>query len=445
MAIPNAIPVVSTDVRDKMLKFRPGGPSVEEARAAMLSAKEPVTTRGGGTKVPKFVQEPNSVIPPAVQSHASLLASAHEKINNLRVPAGSRINLNKMREAGLITQPEIDALMAEASGKTPAPAAPVEEEPAPAVDVNSLIEPAVNAEPTVVTETPRVAATPVVPVVPERIPNEQPSDRRIRQEDKFFVVEIYRNGKEWAAELTYKNGAGTELFTANSKDELMLKLAVGKANASLKVRKLVRNEKLGNKFDTWEFFFEQVKESHDLTVEQYNALPDASRALVQDTIQAQQILAFQDAHPEYYATANNFKVIADWLNNKEIPLTLHNLELAYNDLLDDELLELRPQPAASAAPTVPAVPVAPVVEDSAPVVAVPAPPVPTVVAPAPSVTTPRKRGSTGLIPGSSSASPAEVVTEDSITPKEPSVSELKNMNMADLRRIATKGRVYPRT
>lgn len=212
MAIPTAVPVVSRDVLDKKFIKGPAGMSVEEARAAMLAAKEPATTRGGGTKVPKFVQEPNSVIPPTVQSHASLLASAHEKINNLRVPAGSRINLNKMREAGLITQPEIDALMAEASGKTPAPAAPVEEEPAPAVDVNSLIEPAVNAEPTVVTETPRVAATPVAPVVPERVPNEQPSDRRIRQEDKFFVVEIYRNGKEWAAELTYKNGAGTELF-----------------------------------------------------------------------------------------------------------------------------------------------------------------------------------------------------------------------------------------
>lgn len=440
MANNTAIPVTSKDVLDRKFIRGQAGPSVEEARAAMLAAKEPVTTVKGGTRIPKFVQETGSAVPPAVQSHADLLASAHTKINNLHIPIGSKINLIKMRDAGLITQPEIDALMAEANGT--APKAPVEE-PAPAVDVNSLIEPAeTNNQPAVVTEVPRVAATPAAPV--ERVPVEQPSDRRIRQEDKSFVVEIYRNGKEWAAELTYKNGAGTELFTANSKDDLMLKLAVGKANASLKVRKLVRDGKLGNKPDSWDFFFEQVKESHGLTVEQYNALPEASRALVQDTIQAQQILAFTETHPEYYATANNFKTIADWLNNKEIPLTMHNLELAYNDLIEDELLEVRPKPAASAAATVPVVPVAPVVEDSAPAVAAPASPVPTVVATAPPATAPRKRGSTGLIPGSSSALPVEVVTEEGIAPKEPSMSELKNMSDADLKRIATKNRVYPK-
>jgi|SRR5579859_1099736 len=441
-----AIPVVSTDVRDKMLTFKPGGPSVEEARKAMLAAKEPVTTTKGGTRIPSFIKGDGPALSPSSRSHAELLASAHAKINELRVPPGSKINLNKMREAGLITQPEIDALMHEANGTTP----PATEEPAPAVDVASLIEP---ETPSV--ETPAVvpARVPVAPppqavqAVSERVPTE-PADGRKTIETKHFTGYIYRDGKEWVAEIIYKNGSGTERFTAESKDALMLKVLEGKGHGTVKVRDTVRRMKLGDKPDTWDFFFKQVEESHGLTVEQYNALPEASRALVQDTIQAQQILAFTEVHPEYYATAHNFKFVADWLNKREIPLTLHNLELALEDLTESELLETRPVAAAPVTPTpaakVPATVVATVTEDSVPVVAAPASAVPTAPAPATPAAPARKRGSTSLIPGSSSAAPSETRPEEGNQSQEPSVSELKRLSDPELKRIATQHRVYNR-
>lgn len=434
----NVIPDSKAEVSKRWLKSP--NLDVEKAKQDMIAAREEATTTGLGTKVPKFIEETAKrqgvVVPVSAESIQTLAASARAKLSRAGAQPGARVDLNKARDLGIITQEEVDALL----GKPMTVVVPVEED-------------VVEEEPV-----PVVESTPAPVPVPERVPVatapvvSEPTDRRTRLEDKQCSVEIYKDGREWIAELVYKNGSGTEKFYASSKDELMAKLAIGKANATIKVRDTVRRMRLGDKPDGWDFFFKQVEESHGLTIEQYNALPDASKALIQDTVQAQQILAFTNAHPDYYATEKNFKSIADYLNNKEVPLTLHNLELAYSDLIEDDLLELRPKPAEPApAPVAPPAPssvptVVPVVEDSTAVVPV-APVAPATPAPAPNATPVRKKVSTGLVPGSSSAAPSGTVTkptEESTVPKELSVTELKKLSDAELKRIATQGRKFGR-
>ena len=445
------IPPTSGEVRDKLLRFKEAGPTVEEARAAMLASKEEATTIGGGTRVPSFIsaesQRKGQVAP--ASTGRSALASARDKLSQLRVPPGSRVNLKKMLEAGLLTQLEIDALMADANG-TPAPApAPVEES---APDIFDVVEPVAETASEVVQPQPeRVPLAPApapAPVAEAPVSESSSNDRRTRHEDKNCTVEMFRDGREWVAELSFKNGAGTERFTATSKDELLLKLAIGKANASLKVRDTVRRMKLGDKPDGWDYFFKQIKESHNLTVEQYNALPEESRALAQDLVQAQQIIAFKETYPNYYATDKNFKYIAEYLNNREWPLTLHNLELAYSDLTEDEILELRPKPVehAPVAPVQSSAPtVVPTPEDSV-VEAPTAPAAPAAPAVAPNAPVVRRKVLTGLVPGSSSASPSGTApkSEEVTAPAEPSLKELKNLSDAELKRIATQHRVHGR-
>jgi hypothetical protein len=442
----------------------PAGPSVEEARQAMLAAKEAVTTHGGGTKVPSFIHEAapaNQPIVPepvktdaeiAAERHAQetvpsrgtggntsgparvgrweasdLLASARQKLMDAGVTRGMRVNLNRMCELGWITRAEVDALVADANGQ-----------PIPVPEL--VIEPVTEEVPVSAP-----ASAPVEAVEPARVPVDPTDGQRRTIENKKFTGQIYREGKEWIAEIVYKNGAGTERFAANSKDELMLKLVEGKGNGTLRVREAVRREKLGSDHDTWDFFYDQMKESHGLTVEQYNALPVESRNAIQDVIQAAQIQEFVANTPEYYGTTHNFQEIVKFLNKQKPnpwPMTVHNLQLAFEDLLEAELLDTKPAvqvaaPAPVAVAPVLAPTVTPDAEDSAPI----ATPAPAVVVP---VTPVRKRGTTGIMPGSSSATPSLGTTEDGTRPRELSVAELKKLPDAELKRIATQNRKYGR-
>jgi hypothetical protein len=433
----SVIPESAGQVRDKFLKFKPAGGSVEEARAAMIASQESAVTTRNGVAVPSFIKEAASRgqggnVPSGrpANSQVAFLESAKAKIAALKVPQGRRVNLDAMVAHGYLLQAEADALLAESNGVT----APAE---APVVKIEDVTEPEVTPEPVAVAE----------PVIeqPVRVAVEPDAGQAKIVENSEFVGKIYRDGKEWVAEISYKNGAGTERFTANSKDDLMLKVLEGKGHGTVKVREVVKENKrrllYGDENDTWDFFFDEVKASHNLTVEQYNALPAESRALIQDTIQAQQILAFQQDWPEYYATARNFEKIGKYLNKRGWPLTRRNLELAYKDLTADEELDLRPVLSVAKVDAAPAAPepvqsVATVVEDSTPAPAAPAAP-----APAPVV---RKRGTTGLIPGSSSVSSVDGApkAEDGNKSRELSVSELRAMPIADLKRIAVKDRKY---
>lgn len=430
------IPDSKGEVQAKLLRFKQGGPSVEEARNAMIAGREAATTTGGGTKVPSFIKEAatrgqggNVSADRPASSHEAFLASAKAKLQPIKARAAGRpINLEKMRDAGLISQDEIDALLADANGTVVIPAAPT-------VNVEDYID----SEEVI----PAAAEPAVAPIAaaPARVAAEDGQARKV--ENSHFIGSIFREGKDWVAEIVYKNGSGTERFVANSKDDLMAKLLEGKGHGTVKVREVVKESKrrllYGEENDTWDFFFKQVEESHGLTVDQYNALPEASRALVQDTVQAQQILAFQTNWPEYYATAKNFENVAKYLNKRNWPLTYRNLELAYKDLTADDELDLRPAArvdvAPQATPEVQAQPVAARVEDSTAPVAAPAAAVAPVV---------HKRGTSGIVPGSSSAASNEPAAraEDGTAQRVLSEKELRALPISELARIAKQTRKY---
>jgi hypothetical protein len=398
------VPRWSKDVQDKMLKFKPGGPSVEEARQAMLEGAEAanVFNKGGRVeKVPEFI----------IAERAKRGVGGNTPVNS---PT---------------RQPDVEDV--------------IEAEP-----VRQAAVPVVQPEPTPVAVAP-------VPVI-ERIAVPAEEDKRKRVETKKFVGEIYKDGKEWIAELTYKNGAGTERFTAGSKDDLMIKLLEGKGFGTTKVRETVQRYKLGDIFDGWDIFFNEVKNTYGLTMEEYNKQPENVRQFHQDNIQAAAILEFKALYPEYYAINENFEKIGQYLNSRKVPLTLHNLELAYRDLSEDDLLTSRPvqKEVVVSAPQVqtPQVTVQvapPQTEDSV----VEAPPAPAVVAPVAPV---RKRAATtGLVPGSSSAVPSSdtvpAKTEDGTRGVEPSEQELRELrdaatrgDFSGLKRIATANRRYGR-
>jgi hypothetical protein len=253
---------------------------------------------------------------------------------------------------------------------------------------------------------------------PEQVPpakKKQPEVERI-DSDKY-AVEIRQENGEWVGEIVYKNGAGTERFKAPTKTALMLKFGEGKANATLRGREAVRREKLGGPRPT------------RLNLE----VPDdkeAQKQLLKDKEEALQAMFFTQQHPEYYATPLNSERLQDFLRNKNLDVTVENLEIAYEELMDDDLLDVRPEKSVPQA--------AKVVEDSTPELEpeVKATPVSTekvVPLPAtPPAPAPRKRGTSGLKPEHSSASD---VPEEDDKSAEPSVAETRTMPFKDLARI----------
>ena len=454
----SAIPDTAGQVRDQLLKFKPSGPSVDEARAAMLAAKEPAKTFRGGTRVPTFIQEnrgeggstsvttespvtvhaPQNEIPEPSRNVEvtdtrvlrALRYNAQQKLRQAGHRNGESVSLVEAIQAGTITKEEAEALVGHA------------------IEGTDLV-------PTQETPEPEAATTPAEPpaLSIERVPAEPETDVI---EEADFTAKIFRDGKLWILEIQYKNGAGTERFSAPNKNELLRALARGKGHATLKIRqvsedykKRVREATLGEP-DTWDFYFNLLHEAHGLTVEDYNALPEKSREVITDDLQSVEAMKFLKSYPEYYGTEENFKTMGDFLNQKKWPLTAHNLEIAYARLSALGLLEEKPiervdapaaAPVASVAPEVSAQPVAPPVEDST-VAPTPAAS-PLAPAPAPAAAPVRKRAVSGLIPGSSSASSGSAErSEDRNKPRELSEKELRTMPMADLKRIATQGRKY---
>lgn len=294
-------------------------------------------------------------------------------------------------------------------------------EPAPAEPV----EPAAPA-PEPVAATP--APAPVVEVKPAPAergqggsqPNVDAGDTRAEHlENDRFSVDIRQERGEWAAVITFKNGAGTEKFTARTKNELLMKLAEGKGNATLRVRAAVRREKLGNTQ------YDQTYVLPDgVSVEDFNALGENAKRVFIQNLEVAAGNLFIHQHPEYYPTEQNADTLWAFLANKQLPITYRNMCLAYDDLTEDGLLETRPQEAKPEPVSVtPAPAPAPKVEDSTPA-AVPAPAAPAAApAPAPAVVV-RTRGSSGLQPAQSSVTNTGL-EEQPATPKEPSAAELR--------------------
>jgi len=327
-----------------------------------------------------------------------------------------------------------------AGGNTPVSraATAVLEPPVPALVVPPVVteefEEEIEATPATPVAQPAPAPAPPAPVVaPPKVE---------RVETSQFVGELKKENDKWVAELVYKNGAGTERFEARSKNELMLKLLEGKGHATLRVNKAVRREKLG-----WSELDRQYPLPDGITAKDFEEMNDKSQDALLRSIAVEQIVMFNEAHPEYYKDpeGKNAKKINDFLTEQHLPITLRNLEYALDELTDSNLpadvrLVERPVAVARVTPTISAPEPAPTRMDSVPAPAAPAP-VPTAAAPTAPAVTVRKRGTTGLQPGDSS-SPIEPGTtpEDGNRPRELSEAELRKLPMDQLKRIANADR-----
>ena len=243
-----------------------------------------------------------------------------------------------------------------------------------------------------------------------------------REETKDFVATIRQEGGQWIGELVYKNGAGSERFVAPTKNSLTMKMLIGKGHASVKVRKVIREQKLGVELD-------QAYTFEGITQEQFDAMPDAARQQLIDKQAMEAALAFKAEHPEYLSIDENWDKIRRFLDKKRLPYTYVNLEYAYDDLTSDEMLQVR-----ETAPTVVADALSP--EDSGSVATVTAQSAPAAVATAAPAPQLRKRGTTGLQPGFSSAGFSELeLTEDGNKSRELSAAELKALPLSEHKKL----------
>ncbi|MHB8501502.1 MAG: hypothetical protein ACYDHE_11230 [Candidatus Acidiferrales bacterium] len=355
----------------EVLKFRDSGPSVEEARKAMLAA---------GQAPSGMVARPPAAVPVAAEPVAAAPI----------VPAVIPHEVADVIESDF--EEEIE------------PPKPVVAVPAPAAPAPLV--------------TPRV----------ERVENSQ------------FVGEIKQDNGKWVAEIRYKNGAGTERFSADSRGQLMMKLLEGKGNATLRVNKAVRREKLG-----WSELDRQYPLPDGISTEDFDKMTDKAQDALLLSIAREQVFIFREAHPDFYRTDGNAQKLNSFLNKEKLPITARNLEYALDELSDENLppevrLEKKPEPGY--APVTPSLEqlapvIAPARTDSAPVVVAATAPVSTaavaVAAPAVKV---RPRGTTGLRPGdSSSETELGRPPEGGSGPRQLSEEEARKMPMKELARI----------
>jgi hypothetical protein len=385
-----AIPASKGEVAKRWLKDPTRQLSVDQAKENMIRAGEAATTTAGGQKIPKHIADARAtrgtggntpVAPyteqeiadasesavvaaqpsvPAISPFESGMAKvkAFLRTQGVQVMGRQPIEIPDLHVVPTITEAEIAALLA-VHGKT---------------QQASAAEPAADQ--------------------PARVPADQPSKRLVESgEERDFRYDVFVEKGEWVAELRYKRRAdgsthGTERFVAGSQRELMVKLVRGKGNATLKVNEVVRGQKLGNRPDMSNVFEKELLETHNLSVEQFNALPVESRGAITDSMQANQAMLFKEHHQELHldtATGvKNLQAVVAYLRKQNWPITERNLSIGWQDLSADNKIE----DVESSVPIAPTVPV--LAASSTPVVSVPVKP-------------PRKRGSTGLIPGQSSA------------------------------------------
>jgi hypothetical protein len=291
-------------------------------------------------------------------------------------------------------------------------------------------------------EAPPAGKPPVVPVAQAPVPAQPQKIERV--ENSQFVAEIKQEDGKWVGEIRYKNGAGTEKFSAATKNQLMVKLLEGKGHATLRVNKAVRREKLG-----WSELDRQYPLPNDITVEDFNAMSDKQQDHLLLTVATQQVIIFREAHPEFYKDPENknAKKLNDFLNKEKLPITARNLEYAFDELTDSNLppeVRLEEKPGAQPAPVAPSLDqpapaTAPARTDSAPAAAAPVP-APAAAVPAAPVVTVRKRGTTGLQPGQSSSETEPVRPEGGRESRELSEAELRKLPLSELKRIADADR-----
>lgn len=223
-----------------------------------------------------------------------------------------------------------------------------------------------------------------------------------------------------------------QYFEADSLEELLEKKDAAHQNAAVKLYETRRANKLGNALEPDKDEPIQTYESRALTADERikvtKALndpataPEAYRTLLEAEFGAPAesirealrqveinkrvaiiqyaIAEFKAAHPEYVESAQNKETLTKYMDKKGYAYTKKNLEIAFEELVRDELLLIRAKAAEpNPAPVVPAAgapPPPPVI----PVVATPAP-----VIPEESVEVRARQSSSGLSRSDSSAAP----------------------------------------
>jgi hypothetical protein len=184
--------------------------------------------------------------------------------------------------------------------------------------------------------------------------------------------------EEYTATIDIGDGAGVQVFSAPTKDELLEKLIEAQTNATKKIRDLsarppvapaapaaptvttpnpdeelaISQEMLSEPTSAFRKLFEKQVgmpiDSFKTKVERLEAWERGQR----DEIVAREWMA---ATPDYYAVPANGVKIGKWLELNRLEATAENLQAAYTDLTASGLLTVKP----AAAPVVPAVPATP--------------------------------------------------------------------------------------
>lgn len=209
------------------------------------------------------------------------------------------------------------------------------------------------------------------PVTPEGVtPNgEQPRDEKGR----FVSQNPPKEGdlapvEEYTATIDIGDGAGVQVFSAPSKDELLNKLIEAQENASRKIRELstkktvvetptvkeptpdeeleLAQEFLANPHKAFDKLYRQRREEE-------RQREEAAKAESQKQFEAAQAaaVAFVKSTPDFYPCDKNEKRIMKWLAlNGDLAPTVENITTAYNDLNTDGLLVPKPAAEVKAAP-----------------------------------------------------------------------------------------------
>jgi hypothetical protein len=234
-----------------------------------------------------------------------------------------------------------------------------------------------------------------------------------------FYGEIKQDGGQWVAELVYKNGAGTERFSAQTKNALMFKLLEGKGHATVQVRRVTNDIKRRSTE------YEKTYKFEGVTQADYDKLSDTAKSALIAAQADRAAIAFKEAHTDdFLPSAYNSQKLMELLDSKQAIVSLGNLEKAFEELSANDELEVRTETVTPYVPEGAAE-----LEDSSTPVTV-APTVSTVVAPVTPEPVVRKRGTLGLMPGfaSAGATASELDgTEDGNQPRELSVAELKKL------------------
>jgi hypothetical protein len=401
----------------EVAKFRDKGPSVEEARAAMLAAGE--TPQGLLVSVAKDVAK-------AAGGNLPVTPQAAPSRVNKKTPTQARLTLINADgtdgETALITAKstfELNSLIQRNNA--------LAQKNKKRIRVEFIDPEAPVAQEEVVVQ-PTIQVTESIPAAP--VVNDDDNDPVEVTENNKFRCEIRQEDGEWVAEIAYKTGGGVERFTAPSRKALNIKLLEGKAHATLRVREAIRREKYGVELDQFYTLPDYM------TQEAFDALPEPAQRGIVDAIAMQEALLLHKLHPEFYITEENSKKMQQFLNHKGLPFTVTNLTYAYEELAEADELETRPTPKTAPSVSQPQTPAG----DSAAAVQTTPVASATSALPAP-VSGVRKRGTTGLQPAQSSAVTTEletIVPEEPAQPSEPSEAELRSMPLSELKKLQAK-------